>query len=90
MISSKQDEWVVISTYGGNVDAEMAKEILIDNGINSYVKSDFFGSAYHLNSFNMSSGSTKLFAPMKHQKKAKEILKDLGLYTKPYILIFLI
>ena len=74
MISSKEDEWVVISTYGGNVDAEMAKEILLDNGINSYVKSDFFGSAYHLNSFNMSSGSTKLFAPIKHQKKAKEIL----------------
>ena len=69
MISSKQDEWVVISTYGGNVDAEMAKEILLDSGINSYVKSDFFGSAYHLNSFNMSSGSTKLFAPIKHQKK---------------------
>ena len=83
MISSKQDEWVVISTYGGNVDAEMAKEILLDNGINSYVKNDFFGSAYHLNTFNMSSGSTKLFAPIKHQKKAKEILKDLGLYTKP-------
>ena len=28
MISSKEDEWVIISTYGGNVDAEMAKEIL--------------------------------------------------------------
>ena len=60
-----QEKNFIISTA---IDAEMAKEILLDNGINSYVKSDFFGSAYHLNSFNMSSGSTKLFAPIKHRK----------------------
>ena len=75
--------WVAISKYTGNVNAEMARDFLNDNDIPAFIKSDFFGSAYHLNSFNMSSGSTKLFAPIKHQKKAKEILKDLGLYTKP-------
>ena len=45
--------WVAISKYTGNVNAEMARDFLNDNDIPAFIKSDFFGSAYHLNAFNM-------------------------------------
>ena len=48
MISSKEDEWVVISTYGGNVDAEMAKFFSIAELI--LTLKAIFLEVYHLNS----------------------------------------
>tara|TARA_B100001113_G_C20534122_1_gene373062 strand:+ start:259 stop:507 length:249 start_codon:yes stop_codon:yes gene_type:complete len=74
-------DWVIISSYGGNIDAEMAKGVLSENKIPSYIKSDFFGSAYHLNAFNISAGSVKLFTPKNHEKKALELLESIGLLS---------
>ena len=69
MKSNNEKNWVVIGTYNGNVNAEMAKNILIDNNIPAYIKSDFFGSAYNLNAFNIPTGSVKLYIHEAYKKK---------------------
>ena len=74
MKSNNEKNWVVIGTYNGNVNAEMAKNILIDNNIPAYIKSDFFGSAYNLNAFNIPTGSVKLYIPEAYKKKALDLL----------------
>ena len=38
--------WVAISKYTGNVNAEMARDFLNDNDIPAFIKSDFFGRGY--------------------------------------------
>ena len=40
-MKDKTKNWVAISKYSGNVNAEMAKDFLIDNDIPAYIKSDF-------------------------------------------------
>jgi len=82
MKSIKQKDWIVISTYNGNVNAEMAKNILIENNIPSYIKSDFFGSAYNLNAFNIPAGSVKLYIPEAYKKKALDLLQGIGLQNE--------
>ena len=78
MKSDDQKDWIVISTYNGNVNAEMAKNILIENNIPSYIKSDFFGSAYNLNAFNIPAGTVKLYIPEAYKKKALNLLQGIG------------
>jgi len=82
MKSDDQKDWIVISTYNGNVNAEMAKNILIENNIPSYIKSDFFGSAYNLNAFNIPAGSVKLYIPEAYKKKALDLLQGIGLQNE--------
>ena len=82
MKSNDEKDWVVIATYNGNVNAEMAKNILIDNNIHAYIKSDFFGSAYNLNAFNIPTGSVKLYIPEAYKKKALDLLQGIGLQNE--------
>jgi len=82
MKSNNEKNWVVIGTYNGNVNAEMAKNILIDNNIPAYIKSDFFGSAYHLNAFNMPGGQVRLYIPEEYLQKALDLLQSIGLYNE--------
>ncbi|MBH50519.1 MAG: DUF2007 domain-containing protein [Candidatus Neomarinimicrobiota bacterium] len=82
MKSDDQKDWIVISTYNGNVNAEMAKNLLINNNIPSYIKSDFFGSAYNLNAFNIPAGSVKLYIPEAYKKKALDLLQGIGLQNE--------
>ncbi len=82
MKSDDQKDWIVISTYNGNVNAEMAKNILIENNIPSYIKSDFFGSAYNLNAFNIPAGKVKLYIPEAYKKKALDLLQGIGLQNE--------
>tara|TARA_X000001036_G_C20453918_1_gene714504 strand:+ start:615 stop:863 length:249 start_codon:yes stop_codon:yes gene_type:complete len=82
MKSDDQKDWIVISTYNGNVNAEMAKNILIENNIPSYIKSDFFGSAYNLNAFNIPAGTVKLYIPEAYKKKALNLLQGIGLQNE--------
>ena len=82
MKSNDQKDWIVISTYNGNVNAEMAKNILIENNIPSYIKSDFFGSAYNLNAFNIPAGTVKLYIPEAYKKKALDLLQGIGLQNE--------
>ncbi|MFL3026122.1 MAG: putative signal transducing protein [Candidatus Neomarinimicrobiota bacterium] len=82
MKSDDQKDWIVISTYNGNVNAEMAKNILIENNIPSYIKSDFFGSAYNLNAFNIPAGTVKLYIPEAYKKKALDLLQGIGLQNE--------
>ena len=60
----------------------MAKNILIDNNIPAYIKSDFFGSAYNLNAFNIPTGSVKLYIPEAYKKKALDLLQGIGLQNE--------
>ena len=82
MKSDDQKDWIVISTYNGNVNAEMAKNLLINNNIPSYIKSDFFGSAYNLNAFNIPAGTVKLYIPEAYKKKALDLLQGIGLQNE--------
>ncbi|MEC7621434.1 MAG: DUF2007 domain-containing protein [Candidatus Neomarinimicrobiota bacterium] len=82
MKSNNEKNWVVIGTYNGNVNAEMAKNILIDNNIPAYIKSDFFGSAYNLNAFDIPTGSVKLYIPEAYKEKALDLLQGIGLQNE--------
>ena len=64
---------MVIGTYSGIINAEMAKNILLNNDVPAYIKSDFFGSAYNLNAFNIPAGTVKLYIPEGFRKKALDV-----------------
>ena len=81
-MKDKTKNWVAISKYSGNVNAEMAKDFLIDIDIRAYIKSDFFGSAYHLNAFKMPGGQVKLYIPEEYLQKALDLLQSIGLYNE--------
>ena len=74
--------WVAISKYTGNVNAEMARDFLNDNDIPAFINSDFFGSAYHLNAFNMPGGQVRLYIPEEYLQKALDLLQSIGLYNE--------
>ena len=74
--------WVAISKYTGNVNAEMARDFLNDNNIPAFIKSDFFGSAYNLNAFDIPTGSVKLYIPEAYKKKALDLLQGIGLQNE--------
>ena len=82
MVSIKHEDWVAISTYSGIINAEMAKNILHKNNIPAYIKSDFFGSAYNLNAFNIPAGTVKLYIPEGFRKKALDLLQGIGLQNE--------
>ena len=79
MKENKNQEWMVIGTYSGIINAEMAKNILLNNDVPAYIKSDFFGSAYNLNAFNIPAGTVKLYIHEGFRKKALDILQGIGL-----------
>ena len=60
----------------------MAKNILHKNDIPAYIKSDFFGSAYNLNAFNIPAGMVKLYIPEGFRKKALDLLQGIGLQNE--------
>ena len=82
MKENKNKEWVVIGTYSGIINAEMAKNILLNNDVPAYIKSDFFGSAYNLNAFNIPAGKVKLYIPEGFRKKALDLLQAIGLQNE--------
>ena len=82
MKENKNQEWVVIGTYSGIINAEMAKNILLNNDVPAYIKSDFFGSAYNLNAFNIPAGTVKLYIPEGFRKKALDLLQGIGLQNE--------
>ncbi len=82
MKENKNKEWVVIGTYSGIINAEMAKNILLNNDVPAYIKSDFFGSAYNLNAFNIPAGTVKLYIPEGFRKKALDLLQGIGLQNE--------
>tara|TARA_X000000368_G_scaffold195716_1_gene154490 strand:- start:6028 stop:6276 length:249 start_codon:yes stop_codon:yes gene_type:complete len=79
---NKNQEWMVIGTYSGIINAEMAKNILLNNDVPAYIKSDFFGSAYNLNAFNIPAGTVKLYIPEGFRKKALDLLQGIGLQNE--------
>ena len=82
MKENKNQEWIVIGTYSGIINAEMAKNILLNNDVPAYIKSDFFGSAYNLNAFNIPAGTVKLYIPEGFRKKALDLLQGIGLQNE--------
>ena len=82
MKENKNQEWIVIGTYSGIINAEMAKNILLNNDVPAYIKSDFFGSAYNLNAFNIPAGTVKLYIPEGFRKKALDLLQAIGLQNE--------
>ena len=82
MKENKNQEWMVIGTYSGIINAEMAKNILLNNAVPAYIKSDFFGSAYNLNAFNIPAGTVKLYIPEGFRKKALDLLQGIGLQNE--------
>ena len=50
--------------------------------IRDSIKSDFFGSAYNLNAFNIPTGSVKLYIPEAYKKKALDLLQGIGLQNE--------
>ena len=82
MNNNKNQEWMVIGTYSGTINAEMAKNILHKNDIPAYIKSDFFGSAYSLNAFSIPTGTVKLYIPEGFRKKALDLLQGIGLQNE--------
>ena len=68
--------------HTGNVNAEMAKNILIDNNIPAYIKSDFLEALHNLNAFDIPTGSVKLYIPEAYKKKALDLLQGIGLQNE--------
>ena len=82
MKENKNQEWMVIGTYSGIINAEMAKNILLNNDVPAYIKSDFFGSAYNLNAFNIPASTEKMYISEGFRKKALDLLQGIGLQNE--------
>jgi len=70
-------KWISIANFSGALMAEMAAELLKENGIPSYTKGDFLSSAYGIKVLNLPGGSVKLFIPDSFQTQADKLLKNI-------------
>jgi len=71
-------EWVEAGQFSGKVWGEMAGEILGNNDIPYFLKSDFFSTAYNISAVNMPGGLVKLFVPAINKEQAEQLIMDVA------------
>jgi len=67
-------EWVEAGQFAGKVYGEMAGEILANNDIPYFLKSDFFSTAYNISTVNMPGVLVKLFVPANNKEQAEQLI----------------
>ncbi len=70
-------KWVQVEEFSGKLFAEMAGEILTNNNIPFFLKSDWFSVSHIVSAASIPGGSIKLFVPENTQRSAESILVDL-------------
>jgi hypothetical protein len=70
-------KWVQVKEFSGKLFAEMAGEILTNNHIPYFLKSDWLSVSHIVSAATIPGGSIKLFVPEDSQTSAENILMDL-------------
>jgi len=73
-----QIEWVEAGQFSGKVYGEMAGEILTNNNIPYFLKSDFLTAAFNISPVNIPGAVVKLFVPKNNKEQAEQLIKNLS------------
>ncbi|MBT3217391.1 MAG: hypothetical protein HOD97_07290 [Candidatus Marinimicrobia bacterium] len=76
MTTSKQNEhtWIKVGELSGKMYADMITELLEQNDIPHFVKSDVMTTTFSISSSEATGGLIKLFVPEKYKEKAESLL----------------
>jgi hypothetical protein len=73
----KKIKWVALKTVEGKVYAEMVAEVLSNENIPHYIKSDWMSSALSITGVNLVGSKVKILVPESNFSAASKILKDI-------------
>ena len=73
-----QIEWVEAGQFSGKIYGEMAGEILANNNIPYFLKSDFFTTAFNISPVNVPGAVVKLFVPENDKEQAEQLIMDVA------------
>ncbi len=73
-----QIEWVEAGQFSGRVYGEMAGEILANNNIPYFLKSDFFTTAFNVSPVNVPGAVVKLFVPENDKERAEQLIMNIS------------
>ena len=68
--------WSPVKEYPGYIPAEMAKAVLVDENIPSFIKGDFLSTAYGIKTWEAAGGKAVLFVPEDYVEKATSIIEN--------------
>lgn len=70
-------KWVALPVVPGEVYADMVEEVLQNEGIPNFTKSDWATSAFHISSANLVGAKVTIFVPEENHAEATAILEGL-------------
>jgi len=71
-------KWVLLKKLSSPVQAEMIKEILADNNIQSFIKSDLIHDTFATHGTSMAGSYAKLYVAENKQKAAQRIVAQVS------------
>ena len=78
-VSLEKIEWVEIGQFPGKIFGEMSGEILRNNNIPFFLKSDFFSSAFNITLVNVPGAVVKLYVPENDKENAENLVRNMTL-----------
>jgi len=70
--------WIKIAQFTGKIYGEMAGEILKNNNIPYFLKSDFFSSAFSITPTNVPGAVVKLLVPEDKKEQAENLIINIS------------
>ncbi|MFQ6675289.1 MAG: DUF2007 domain-containing protein [Fidelibacterota bacterium] len=69
--------WVALKELSSQVEAEMVKESLENEGIMSYLKADFLTTTYGIRGLSLTGSRATLYVPEDRLEEARSIVEDI-------------
>jgi len=76
--TEQKSAWVIAGELPGKVYADMAAEMLEQQEIPFYVKSDFMAAAFSISTSETSGGLVKFFVPPEFKDEAESVLRTVA------------
>ncbi|MFQ6615779.1 MAG: DUF2007 domain-containing protein [Fidelibacterota bacterium] len=73
----KEIRWVPLKELSSQIEAEMVKESLDDEGIPSYLKADFLTTTYGIRGLSLAGSRATLYVPEDRVEQARSIVEDI-------------
>jgi len=70
-------KWVALTPLAGEIYSEMVEEVLQNEGIPHFTKSDWATSAFNISSANLVGAKVTIFVPEENHTEATKILEEL-------------
>ena len=73
----KKIKWVALTPLAGEIYAEMVEEVLQNENIPHFTKSDWATSAFNISSANLVGAKVTIFVPEENHDEAAKIIEEL-------------